>query len=613
MHLLVWWNFILIIDVPLPRVSSTDENGDSLHTAAPDLFIRRRKPLVNTLQRLADRLGRTSLWMVAFLPFLNPIHSSPIPSFYSEWMAAALGLLVICCCAATTRPAGKLQIPVITLLPLGLMAAVLIQLAFGHVSHPRYALLYCCFLLLASALMIVGRLDSNRLGLERLAGILATAFLAGALIQSILTVLQRAGLPIPWASLAAPSGTWSGGLLGQRNHLVDYLWLGVASVIYLSVKQKISATLGGALVFGLALTSVLHSSRSAFLYPVGLAAVSAFAWQRSGRLVAWRKVIIICLLTIPAMFAVDQWPRDRTASSATASERLTAAELDPVRSGLLQVAWLATMDRPLSGYGVGAAPAATFERAAIWPEKTRPVVAEHFHNVVAQWMVEFGLPLTLAATGFAVYWLSSAVRNAQLAEHWWILSLLAVVGLHSQLEYPLWLAYFLVPTALLAGALGPSLRVQLQFRSRHRLLAFAGLAATSFTMISLWLDYRQLEIVAAASGPGMGRGHLEQAIGTALALERNSLLAPQATVLLTGAMGVSREGAAAKWVLCREALRISPTRDVALKCPAIAAINGDHREAARLLHLGTIIYGNNPTWPALLTEFPELQGLESRP
>jgi hypothetical protein len=212
-----------------------------------------------------------------------------------------------------------------------------------------------------------------------------------------------------------------------------------------------------------------------------------------------------------------------------------------------------------------------------------------------------------------VYWLGSAVRNARLAEHWWILSLLAVVGLHSQLEYPLWMAYFLVPTSILCGTLGRLPVIQLQLGARHLLLAAAGFAAANVAMISLWLDFRQLEIVAAASGPRMGREHLEQAIDIALELERNSLFAPQAIVLLTGSLGVSRENKAVKLELCRQALRISPTRDIALKCPAIFAINGERTEAAHLLRLGTINYGTNPAWQELLTAFPELQDLESSP
>lgn len=568
---------------------------------------------MSAAQRLASSMGTVSLGLVALLPVLNPLHTLPIPSFYSEWLAAALGLVVIGCAIFAPRPAGGLQVPALVLLPLGLAAAVLVQLTFDHVSHPRYALLYCSILLFAGALMMIGRLNADRLGLERVADILATGLVAGALLQSAVVLLQRAGVDMPWIGLTGGSGTSSGGVLGQRNHLVDYLWLGIASVMYLRVTERISPWIASTMIVGLAVVSVLPGSRSAFLYPTGLAALAILAWYRSGRQAAWRTLAIVCLLTIPAMLVVDRFPGTGTTTGSTATERLAAPELDPIRSGLLQVAWLAVLDRPLSGYGVGAAPNVTFQHAATWPKNTRPVVAEHFHNLAAQWLVEFGLPITLAALGFIAFWLISAIRNARSAAQWWIVSLLVVVGLHSQLEYPLWLVYFLVPTTIVAGAVGPNLPVRLQLGPRHMLVAAIGLTTAGATMASLLLDYRQLEIVAAASGPKMGPRHLEQAIASALTLERESLLAPQATVLLAGAMGVSQEGAAEKWSLCRQALRISPTRDVVLKCPALAAINGERSEAQRLQRLGMILYGDNPYWWALRAEFPELNDLQTAP
>ncbi len=565
------------------------------------------------MQRLANWMGAVSLWLVAFLPFMNPLHTKPIPSFYSEWLAAVLGIVLIGCRVLAMRPPEVLRIPAVTLLPLGLAAVILIQLSVDLVSHPRYALLYCCILLLVALLMMVGRLDADRLGLEKIADIMATAFLAGAVLQSLVIVLQKADLAVPWLSFLRDFDASFGGLVGQRNHLVDYLWLGIASTMYLYIRERLPAWPAYVAIVGLALASVFPGARSAFLYPAALAVLSTFAWYRTNRLAAWRNLAVVCLLTIPAMFAVDRVPQAGATTGSTATERLAAPELDPVRSGLLRVAWLAVLERPLSGYGVGAAPNVTFQHAATWPQNTRPVVAEHFHNLIAQWMVEFGLPITLAAIGFAAYWLGSAIRNARSGEHWWVLSLLVVVGLHSQLEYPLWLTYFLVPIALVAGTQGPCSRIRLRIMPRHLLAAVACIGAACITLTSLLLDYRQLEMVTAASGPRMGPKHLEQAMAVALTMERESLLAPQAIVLLTGAMGVSREGAAEKWSLCRQALRISPTRDVALKCSAIAALNGDQREASRIFHLGTIAYGDHPSWRVLKTKFPELRSLQAAP
>jgi hypothetical protein len=132
-------------------------------------------------------------------------------------------------------------------------------------------------------------------------------------------------------------------------------------------------------------------------------------------------------------------------------------------------------------------------------------------------------------------------------------------------------------------------------------------------MASLWFDYRQLEFAHAASAPGSDPRHLQRTLDAAIVLEQDSLFAPQAIVLMVEAMGVSREGAAEKWALCRQALRISPTRDVAFKCAAMAAISGERKDASRLFRLGTSAYGSSLSWQTLQAEFPELQGLERSP
>lgn len=555
------------------------------------------------------------MWLIAFLPFLNPIHSWPIPSFYSEWLAVALALVVIACNAARAWP-DKLPIPDVALLPLMLTAAVLGQLALTDVSHEHLALLYCCYLLLAAALMVAGHVEAGRFGLAGFAGILATAFVAGSLLQAGIVVLQRLDPAMQWPVFFPLSANLAGGALGQRNHLVNYMWLGIASAAYLTVTRSIPPWAGAAIMWVVASSSVLPGSRSAFLYAGALAALSILAWRRSHD-AAWRRIALLCALAVPLMLAAD-WLAERVLPSganpaATATERLAAKELDPVRSGLLQVAWLAAGENPLAGHGVGAAPRVTFEHATDWPTGSPPVVAEHFHNLIAQWLVEFGFPLTLTLLAFLLYWFGKGFAHATRPEHWWILSMLAVIGLHSQLEYPLWLSYFLVPTALLAGALSQTSVVRIELRPRHRLIATAGLLAAVVTMASLWLDYRRLETIVAVTGPGANPRYLEQAIDSALALESHSLLSPQIVVLIASAMGVSREGATAKWALCRRALRISPTRDVVFKCTAIAALAGKRGEAAQLADRGMAIYGSHPGWPQLRAGFEELESIAAGP
>ena len=553
------------------------------------------------------------LFAAGVVPFLNPIHTDPLPGFYSEWLAAALGLAIAAAALVRSARSHTLPVPYLALLPAMLIGAALAQLASGHAAHPDAALMYIHYLLLTILLAIAGRcFASSSAGPGRLHW-MAAGLAAGASVQAAVILLQRGG--VPWAWLHSPwvTGTWTGGALGQRNHLVDYLWLGIASIGYLTARGTLKIPFATGLVIAIAAASVMAGSRSAFLYPIALAVLAILAARGDRSRHRWRAVAALLALTIPAMFMVDRMalsPAAEGRRDATATERLAARELDPVRSGLLRVAWHAAQERPLAGYGVGSAQAVSFAHADTWPPQAPPVVAEHFHNLVAQWLVEFGLPVAVIAVAFLAWWGFGVLRSASAAETWWLLGVLAVVGLHSLLEYPLWFAYFLIPAAIAGGA-SDSRVANLPFHGRYQAFAWMVLLAGALLLGNLWRDYGRLERVAAATRTGSSPPLVEQGLDEALSLSRDSLLAPRAIVAAAGAMGVSREHSTEKRALCNAALRITPTGDVVAKCAAINALGGRKEEAEQLLRKAGSVYGPHPAWISLKREFPELGSLDS--
>ncbi|MFM8768092.1 MAG: O-antigen ligase family protein, partial [Rubrivivax sp.] len=86
---------------------------------------------------------------------------------------------------------------------------------------------------------------------------------------------------------------------------------------------------------------------------------------------------------------------------------------------------------------------------------------DHTHNLPLQLAVELGVPLALLICGLLLWALWQAWRRALAAEPAasaagrCALMMVVLIGLHSLLEYPLWYAYFLLPTAFVWGfALG---------------------------------------------------------------------------------------------------------------------------------------------------------------
>jgi hypothetical protein len=92
------------------------------------------------------------------------------------------------------------------------------------------------------------------------------------------------------------------------------------------------------------------------------------------------------------------------------------------------------------------------------PFPHRPVAFfDHTHNLPLQFAVELGLPLAalvLALLGYALWRAFVASREAPGLEGTTLRAafmMVLMMALHSQLEYPLWYAYFLLPTALAFG------------------------------------------------------------------------------------------------------------------------------------------------------------------
>jgi hypothetical protein len=95
------------------------------------------------------------------------------------------------------------------------------------------------------------------------------------------------------------------------------------------------------------------------------------------------------------------------------------------------------------------------------PFPHRPVAFfDHTHNIVLNFAVELGIPLALGVVGLLVFALWKALANA-LADGREAVGavpfqraafvIVIMVGVHSMLEYPLWYAYFLLPTAFAFG------------------------------------------------------------------------------------------------------------------------------------------------------------------
>ena len=200
---------------------------------------------------------------------------------------------------------------------------------------------------------------------------------------------------------------------------------------------------------------VLTASRTG-LVGVVLLALWGLADRRLSRPARW------LLLATPLMYAVAwggmAWWAQLSAHTFGGQQRLAEGDVSGSRLRIWADALQLIAAHPWTGVGWG-----NFNFAwSLTPFPQRHTAFfDHTHNLPLQLAVELGLPLALLICGLLLWALVQAGRRAWAAPGAAsaagrsALVMVLLIGLHSLLEYPLWYAYFLLPTAFAWGlALG---------------------------------------------------------------------------------------------------------------------------------------------------------------
>lgn len=538
------------------------------------------------LYRWHRRLALLSLCLMLVVPFLIAYHRLPIPSFYEEWWTGIFGLATM---SVLLHRRHAFQLPRIALLPAILMVCLTVQiiLADGKTSNPAQIALLC--LAWALGLMLAVTALRNEIGVERLTRMVAWSLLAGGLLAVFAAVLQVTG---SWSGLGLIMPMRSGqiyGNVGQPNHLSDQLWLGIASAIYLRANERLSAPLAAAVIALLSATCIFTGTRSVWLYAIALVALALFVRRRSpatgDQLVLWCVAALAfqlaSQLVLPGLLPADM----QLMSSGERLYTLSGNGTGSVRFGLWTMAYRTWLEHPLLGAGWGSFPAQTYafigSLAAELPAGIAFHPGENAHNIVFAMFSELGLVAGVAIVAIPLAWLLKLLRRPSSTEQFLVLGLLLVIGLHSQLEYPLWYLNFLA-IATLAGTLAEPT----DWLTRPRRLAPPVLAvmlvAGATALGVLRHDYQRLE--AALFWPLTADGGTPQPWETVrhelVELRGQTLFSGYVDLALAGTMSVDRDGLADKITVAELAMRFSPTDRVVFKYAALLALAGK-AEAAR--------------------------------
>ena len=378
-------------------------------------------------------------WISALLAasWLYPFANGPSPAIM-PWLACLFivaGLLLLVRCG---EPATALK------LAFGGMAAIAMLR-----SGPGELALVATPVMLGVGFACAG-IGVAAMQNERLLRAIAVGWLAAALLSSVIGLCQYFGIEqffAPWMNQGIHDQVYAN--LRQRNQFATLTSIGLAALVWLA-GQRLTGPHAWWMLALLALgnaTSASHTGTAQWLALVVLVGVWRIHVPKEARLLVWGALpfYIIATLALPLLSDVH----------FTALSRLDAH--DQTCSGR-RFLWANVLDligqRPWSGWGwhnlAWAHYMGTFKARFC-------DIPDNAHDLPLQLAVELGLP---AAAAFCLLVLGMVWRAKPWREHdtrrilaW---SVVAVIVLHSLVEYPLWYGPFQMACGLALGMLWPA-------------------------------------------------------------------------------------------------------------------------------------------------------------
>lgn len=421
------------------------------------------------------------LGLIIVIPFIQPAHSLPLPSFYSEWVAFALGtasafvLLLhrfwITCKAP--KIAAHLFVFVVVLVA---------QAIFSEHAYSAQWLLPAIYICWAAILTIVVRWIAEQIGLDQTLTLIAWFFVAGGGLQATVGIAQYFESPGLFASwIDIKQGSNIDGNIAQRNHFATQISLASVALIYLFSIGRLSAGLSIALLGCFAFAVALSGSRAVLLYTLLITFFSTIAYRKQADTVHFRFLWMSSLLLFFFLFMqlllpiLTRWFTDiliELGFMTSDLRLLTAFERNQTEGILLrtsewQKSWQMFIQAPFFGVGIGNYGWHSFllQGTPTFASVAKPELFHHSHNIFFQVLAEFGLVGIFILLWLLWSWLRQFIRRWLTTAYWFIGSCLAILLVHSNLEYPLWYSYFLGIGALLLG-LGDERSIKLTFTPR---------------------------------------------------------------------------------------------------------------------------------------------------
>lgn len=511
----------------------------------------------------ALRLATVAL--VAY-PWLHAGARGPSPGV-EPWLASLTIVAVLLALASATR--GRMEI---SRGVLGALAAAALAIWLGdftaHGSLAASPAAVAAWLALAaiaacaavgSTLRIEGAASTSRISL------LAWAWLAAGLLSTAIALAQYFGWADIFGALAVNSpGRQAYANLRQKNLYAGLANIALLSALWLTLYGKPVlprwAASGAALLLGAGLAA--SASRTGAIQLLAVLVIAAWWHKREAAKAAWLFVPLSCYVLAAVVLFYDV---DAAHATPGLLRRLGADAPACLGRGVLWPNMLQlAAERPWQGWGWGELSHA-FYMGEFEPRFC--ALVENAHSLPLHLAVELGAPVAIAscaACAFAVFRLRPWRETDPARRLAW--AVIALVGLHSLVEYPLWYGPFLMTLGLCLGLLCAPGRGQRVSRTAAGGLALALAAMAAYAAA----DYRrvsQLYLPTQARAPEY-RDDTWDKVGDSW------LFQDEASFARLGRIPLHRETAAAVHALAGRVLHMSPEPRVIEKRIASARLLG---------------------------------------
>jgi O-antigen ligase len=385
------------------------------------------------------RLAAFACLACLLVPWLNPLSGGPSVSV-EPWLVSALCVAI----AFGWLRSARLQ-PGTGMALAALAAWALVRTGF---TSDAVALAAACLVIFMAASLAAGGV-----GRPEFVRALALAWLLAALLSTAMAWVQYFGQAqrfAPWISTSAIGEAYAN--LRQRNQFASLTVIGMASLLWLapSGPRRWPALLA---MCWLASGNAATTSRTGLMQMLVLS-VLACSWpgprrERAGLWLAGLLAYGLAAVLLPAAL--------EAATGAAGNrlwERVASVDACSSRTVLWSNVLHLIAQHPWAGWGWGDLDYAHYMTLY---EGTRFCdILDNAHNLPLHLAVELGLPAALLACGGVVW---AVARGKPWAEAdparqmaW---AVLAVIGIHSMLEYPLWYGPFQIALGLCLGLLWP--------------------------------------------------------------------------------------------------------------------------------------------------------------